>query len=398
MKVLILTNYYPPEIGAASSRIYNLAQGLKVRGHEVKVVCPLPNYPTGQIFTGYKGKAYMEEMSEGVRVFRYWIKPSVSKNSLMRLLSMCSFSISLFSFGFKRSIIKEADWVIVQSPPLMVSFAAIVLFKKIYRKKIALNVSDLWPASALDLGALEKGRFYNLLLKMERFNYRSASLILGQSKEILTHIDENTAQKPLFLYRNLPPNLCVQSNVAASRKDKVRIIYAGLLGVAQGIYDIIKRIDFYSCGSEFDIYGEGVEVKLIKEFVINNPHRGVVYKGVTSKGEIHKVISEYHVSLVPLRSRIRGAVPSKLFELIHAQVPILFFGDGEGASIVDDYKIGLVTPLLDYEGLMNSIKKVGSMSDEEYYTLKENCKIASGSNFMFDVQMNKLVDILDYEK
>ena len=82
-KVTIVTNYFPPEIGAASNRIYNLAKGLKDIGYKVEVIAPLPNYPEGKIFNGYKGKFYTKEEVEGIIVRRFWVYPTVSKNQVL---------------------------------------------------------------------------------------------------------------------------------------------------------------------------------------------------------------------------------------------------------------------------------------------------------------------------
>ena len=138
MKLLIISNYYNPEIGAAPSRISMLAEGLSELGNDVDIVCPLPNYPFGKIFDGYKNKLSIKEVFGSVQINRYWIYPSVSGNVIERILSMFSFSVSQLLFLFEYKKIKNVDWIIIQNSPLLVSFFAIGLFGKI-NKKIALN-------------------------------------------------------------------------------------------------------------------------------------------------------------------------------------------------------------------------------------------------------------------
>ncbi len=105
-RILIISNYYPPEIGAAANRIKNLAEGFTLAGKEVTVICPLPNYPKGVIFPEYKGKFNVTEKVNGVIIKRYWFYPSNSKKSIIRLFSMLSFSfaiwVSIFGFLKKR--------------------------------------------------------------------------------------------------------------------------------------------------------------------------------------------------------------------------------------------------------------------------------------------------------
>ena len=116
---------------------------------------------------------------------------------------MFSFAVSLWLFAFNYKSIKNTNLVIVQHSPLFVSFSAIVLFKKLLRKKIILNVSDLWPLSALELGVVKKGNFYNMLEFFQKFNYNNTYSFIGQSKEILSQISSFN-NKPKFLYRNVP--------------------------------------------------------------------------------------------------------------------------------------------------------------------------------------------------
>ncbi|NRA94280.1 MAG: glycosyltransferase WbuB, partial [Psychroserpens sp.] len=97
-KVLIITSYFPPETGAASNRIFHLAEGLKAEGFDVAVITPLPNYPTGKIFDSYKGKWADHSKEQGILVHRLWIFASISKNKLIRLFAMLSYSFSLVWF------------------------------------------------------------------------------------------------------------------------------------------------------------------------------------------------------------------------------------------------------------------------------------------------------------
>lgn len=169
---------------------------------------------------------------------------------------MMSFATMLWLFAFKIKKIQGYDRVIIQSPPLPVAGSAITLFKKIFGRKILVNISDLWPLSAVELGAMcEGGKIYNIFAWIERYIYRNADGIFGQSEEIIRHVNQFPSTKNKFVYRNLQ-----QYAVAAQPKRKhtpFRIVYAGLLGVAQDIYSIIENIPFQSIGAEFHLYGGG---------------------------------------------------------------------------------------------------------------------------------------------
>lgn len=206
MKILLVTSYFSPEIGAAASRMGNLADGLTARGDEVDVLAPLPNYPQGIVFEKYQGMNYCEEKIGGHQVYRYKTYTTVSKSPMARALGMISFAAVIWLFGKRRKLVKSYDLIIVQSPPLPVAYSALKLFKGIFRKKVVLNVSDLWPLSAVELGVMRKGSVSDKIFShMERSIYHHADAIMGQSEEILEHIKKFEPKKECFLYRNLKP-------------------------------------------------------------------------------------------------------------------------------------------------------------------------------------------------
>ena len=234
MRVLIVSPSYLPEIGAAPSRITNMAEGLSGLGIKVDVLTCLPNYPKGRIFDGYRGAFSKTEDVNGITVFRYWTYASISRRPLVRLASMCAFATTLWCFALKRKRIKSYDKVIIQTPPVLAAASAMLLFRCCYRKKVVLNVSDLWPLSAVELGAMKEGGVYHGVMgRIERFLYRKATACQGQSKEIVDYIKRYEPGKASFLYRNLQHRFVLPNHPPSSRKP-FRIVYAGLLGVALG--------------------------------------------------------------------------------------------------------------------------------------------------------------------
>ena len=117
MKILIVSFYYPPELGAAPSRIFNMAEGLKERGNDVEILTCMPNYPKGEIFDEYKGRIYKKEIQNSCKVYRYWTYATVSKNPILRGISMMSFALILWLFSFRYKLVRSYDRVIIQSPP-----------------------------------------------------------------------------------------------------------------------------------------------------------------------------------------------------------------------------------------------------------------------------------------
>ncbi len=394
MRVLIVSFYYTPEIGAAPSRITNMAEGLQKEGIDVDVLTCLPNYPKGRIFDGYRGRLYKEETINNVRTFRYWTYATVSKSSIARILGMLFFAIAIWIFGLKFWLIRRYDRVIIQSPPILVSYSAMMLFRCLYRRNTILNVSDLWPLSAIELGAVKEGSLYCKVLQyMERILYRNASAWQGQSQEIVDHIQSFGYDKPHFLYRNLQPQSVAGSN-AVARRDTFRIVYAGLLGVAQDILSIVKHINFKEIGAELHIYGGGNQALQIQQYAEEHDC-GIFFHGFQPKETVNAVLGQYHASIVPLSVHIKGAVPSKLFDLLPHGIPILFAGGGEGESIINTHGFGLVSPPGDCEKLMANIVRMKEMADDDYEQLRLNCIKASQGEFSFELQMKKYKNFLN---
>lgn len=348
--LLIISHYYPPEMGAASNRIFQLANGLK-DDFSVKVLTPLPNYPEGQIFRGYTGKIRHSSLEKGIAIERLWIFPSNSKNKFVRLFSMLSYSVSLLFYFIFNPIPKT---VIIQSPPLLVAFMSIA-FLKSKQRKLVLNVSDLWPDAGLDLGAFKQNVFYKLLKRMERFNYTNAQIILGQSEEILSHVNSISTESELVLFRNYPKlNTLPPITDQKVNSSSVKIVYAGLIGVAQGVVKLCENLEFD--GIEFHIYGAGTELEKLKNFIQNHPQYPIFYHGRIKRDDLHQKLLAYDIAIIPLVKRIYGSVPSKIFELSALGIPLLYFGGGEGETIVKNHKLGWVVPPGNYDLLNKTIQ------------------------------------------
>jgi glycosyltransferase involved in cell wall biosynthesis len=254
-RITVVTQYYKPEIGAPQNRLLEMVIGLKKYGWEVSVVTAMPNYPKGEIFKNYRGKLFYNEKVDEIDVLRTWLYASNSKKAIPRILSMLSFSLmALFSLRFLLK--RKPDIILVESPPLTLGVTGVIL-SKLVGAKFVFNVSDLWPLSAKELGAISDGFFYRFLEKVEHFLYSKASVCLGQSSEIVDYIKGHGAKK-VYLFRNGVAPERFKAIRDVDKKPKT-LVYAGLLGVAQGICDICKGVDFRSLGVDFHIYGDGRE-------------------------------------------------------------------------------------------------------------------------------------------
>lgn len=382
--IAIFCNSFPPEVGGAPGRIYNLAVLLRDAGYRVQVVSALPNYPTGKVFPGYRGRMVVDEVVDGIDVRRVWLSPSNSASALSRGWSMLSFVLSLKLFAFRQVRQLSPALVIVSSPPLPMASAAVRYFQK-HRFKVLLNVSDIWPLSANALGVLTKSKLYARLERTAQRMYGAASGISAQSSETLEHIKAHcTAMPPHILYRNLPATLHYQPDALPT--NALRIIYPGVLGHAQGLLALCKAVDFKSLGAELHLYGAGPECDAVHSFVAEHPSRGIFLHRPLCAERLGIVFSQAHAILIPLVAPIEGALPSKLFTAIHAGLPVLFSGGGEGAVIVEGYKLGWTAAPGDYVAIAQQIQQLKAMSVEAQKQWRQHIREAAAMYFSKESQ------------
>lgn len=387
--ILIISNYYPPEKGAAANRIQQLALKLKQNKYDVTVICPLGNYPKGELFPEYKGKLSVTEKLQDITVKRLWIYPSISKNILKRTLSVLSFSSSLFFYLISK---KTPNKVVVQSPPLMLSFVS-VLVLSLMRKKIILNVSDLWPLAAIELKALKKDSFsHKVSLFFERFIYSKATIIFGQSNEIITHIHSVFPEKECYLYRNFPDLNGIETPLETNDKEPIKLFYAGLLGVAQGVLELCQKIELHNLNIELHIFGDGAEKSQIEELIKKNPQKKIFFHGMVERDKLHEILKKFDIAIVPLKTRIYGSVPSKIFEYSALGLPILYFGGGEGETIVKENNLGWVANVGDFESLNTALITISEIGKETIQLMKKQVFECAESKFNLDFQMKKLIN------
>ena len=418
MRILLVAERYWPEVGAAPSRLANMAEGLERQGCEVDVLTSLPNYPQGRIFEGYRGKLCKHEVHGGVELFRYWLYATVSRNPVARMLNMFSFAWMMWLFAFKWKRIKRYDCVIIQTPQLVVAASAMRLFKGLYGKRCILNVSDIWPLTAVDMGAIATcSRSYRFMAKLEKYLYRKADGVLGQSEEILNHVAQemlslegkwDASQEKdtddvlnsklwqqndrLWLYRNLQTYHLDCDH--KTKGDVLKLVFSGMLGVAQDVAGIVKRVPWKELGVEFHIFGGGMQLEEIQAWIAANPECGVYAHGFVKKEEIAGRLSSMDASIVPLATRIRGAFPSKVFDILPQGLPILFCGGGEGAQFISSHNVGYISTPGDYAALIENIRRLRDLSVADYEAMSARCISLSQQHLDFEKQMKQTFDWL----
>jgi glycosyltransferase involved in cell wall biosynthesis len=387
-KIKIITSFFPPEKGAASHRILTTAKELSTYGFDVSVITTLANYPTGKLFNGYEKMLYKKEKIEGIDCIRCWVFPSNSNNPIIRILSMLSYCFSLL-FTIPSLFLNKPDIIFVQTPPLLPGITG-VLISKLLRIKVVLNVSDIWPLTAVELGVIRDKSFsFRLFSGIENIMYRLSDAMIGQSNETCSYLKQKS-DKPILLYRNLTKLNFNQIVNEQGLNSKKKIVYAGLLGFAQGVFNICKNIDFKSLDIEFHIFGDGIEKSLIENFIQQNSECNIFLHQTITKDEMQKKLLSYDATIIPLTKNIYGAFPSKITMAMAAGLPIFFSGDGEGFKIVDEFNLGYVSEAGNLNTLEKNIIEFSRLNHQQINLMKLNIMNVVEKEFNYVDQQSKL--------
>jgi colanic acid biosynthesis glycosyl transferase WcaI len=365
MKFLILTQYFPPEVGAAQSRLLALSQELTKLGHSVEVVTALPNYPRGTIFPKYRGRWFLDEEIAGIPVHRSWVYASQGAG-LARMAAFASFSMTSLFGLFKAA---RTDWIFVESPPLSLVVPAL-LAARLTRVPVIMNVADLWPDSIRALGLGTNRIVLKSLEKLERFAYKHSQLIsaVGEGVRQTLIRDKGVSPSKITLLPNgvnldaftpMPPD--AELRRALNLKDEKVILCAGTHGFAQGLEHaleaarILRNDDIH-----FLFLGDGSEkarlVRLAKELHLNN----VTFLDPVDPIEVPRYFSIADCGLSSQRNvaLLEGNRPAKLVTIMACAKPVVFAGRGEGAQLTAKARAGIVVAPEDPSALAAAIRNI----------------------------------------
>lgn len=341
MKIVILTQYFPPEVGAPQNRLFDLALRLKNEGDDVTVLTAMPNYPEMRIHEAYHKKIVVTEFIRGIKVIRCPIYVTQSKSIVKRLMNYFSFTISSFLIGLFK--IHRHDFLICESPPLFLGKSGWML-SVIHRSRFVFNVSDLWPESAEKLGLVKNKAMLSLAKWLEEFLYKRSYLITGQTKGIVNDISRRFPAKKVYWlpngadvgYYEPEKNNTWRKNENYSDTDFI-LYYAGIIGHAQGLEIILHAAakTVSEINIKYAIIGSGPEKSKLEKLCGEMNLKSVRFFDSVAKTEILSIMHSVDATIIPLRKLdlFLGAIPSKIFENLAMKIPVLLGVDGEAREI-----------------------------------------------------------------
>jgi colanic acid biosynthesis glycosyl transferase WcaI len=405
MRILYLSQYFPPESGATQSRAHDMAKHFVRRGHTVTVLTEIPNHPSGVIHPDYQGRLYTRSDLDGIDVIRVWVKASQKKDFKSRMIFYLSFMINATLAGLFISR-RHYDLIYASSPPLFVGAAALVLsiFK---RTRLVFEVRDLWPESAVALGEISNPRYIEWATRLEESCYRHASHIIVVTQGVFNRLETrglsksklkvipNGADTDEFNYRDYGGN---QVRTRLGLDNKFISVYAGIFGLAQGLETIIECAKLLQEDHRFHflLVGEGPKKSEITTLATRYQLSNLTILPEQPRAAIPDLLSAADVALVPLRKvdLFTITIPSKLFDAWACERPVVMSIDGEARLLLERAHGGMyVTPESPEEMAQALIQLF--VSPEERIRMGKNGRDFTQHNYSRQALADQLLHILD---
>jgi glycosyltransferase involved in cell wall biosynthesis len=354
LRILYLSQYFPPEMGAPAARVYELSREWARLGHEVQVLTGFPNHPTGVIHEGYRGELWRRETVEGIEVLRAPIFAAANRGVALRSLNYLSYAASAGAVG--PLLARRPDVVLATSPQFLTGVAGLWL-SRLFRRPFVFEVRDLWPKSIVAVGALEVGSPVVRGLEVaERALYRAADRIVAVTDSfvdeiVATGIDRGKLRVvkngvDLEAFRPAPKENAVRERFGL--QGKFVVTYIGTHGMAHGlgtILDVAARLR-NNDRFRFLLVGEGAEKRMLLARAATEGLSNVRFVDQQPRHTIPGFIAASDLCLVVLRSTplFKTVIPSKIFEFLGSGRPIALGVDGEARALVEESGGGVAFP------------------------------------------------------
>lgn len=378
MKILFLTDNFPPEVNAPATRTYEHGKEWVEAGAEVTVITCNPNFPQGKIYGGYINKLKQVEYIEGMKVIRVWSYMSANKGFMKRILDYISFSVMSSLIG----LFEKTDVIIATSPQFFTTWSGWFL-SKLKRKPWIFELRDLWPESIATVGAMSKdSKLFKFLEKIELSLYRSTNIVIPNTPAFKDNlISRGVPTEKIYVIEN-GANLklfdSTLKNVAKKKElgitESFVVGYIGTHGLAHSLDFIIESIvstDFKDI--HFLFIGDGAEKEKVRSIATSNELKNVTFLDPIPKEQIQDYLAFIDASLVPLKksNTFKTVIPSKIFEACAMGKPIILGVEGQAKNIIDKYGAGICFEPENKGSFIRAIMTLQSDSNL-YDTLSQN--------------------------
>jgi glycosyltransferase involved in cell wall biosynthesis len=354
MRIVYLSQYYPPEMGAPAARVSAFARRWAAAGHDVTVLTTFPNHPTGVIRPEYRGRFFQIEDDRGVRVVRTYLYAAPNKGVFKRSLCYASFMSSSVVQGLRA--IGRPDVLVASSPQFLTLLSGWTL-TRLAGVPFVAEIRDLWPDSIVAVGALPaRSPAVRALERLERFVYRQADLTISVTRSFVPLLKERGARRVAFVPNGADTSqfTSTEDRDAIKRRfglaGKVVASFAGTLGMAHGLETILDAAERLAPSHPevlFWLVGEGARRSELEAEARRRKLDNVRFEGQVPRADIPAVLAASDVALVLLRATplFDTVLPSKMFEAMAAACPVILGVGGEARQVLQESGAGIaITP------------------------------------------------------
>ena len=376
MKILYVSQYFPPEMGAPAARAAELAHHWAQAGHDVSILTGFPNHPTGVVPEEWRPRLHRltyHETIDGVQVFRTWLWPLPNRKAHERMRNYASFCISAALRGMT---IPRPDIIIATSPQLLVGLAGWWLA---FSRQIpfVFEVRDLWPESLIAVGVgNENSLLHHTLAKIAGFLYQKADRIVVVTPAFREHlirhwrvpeekiaVVENGVEADLFQPQPDVSNQAIRRQLNA--EGKFLVCYIGTMGNAHGLetlLDAAATLQHAQPNVLFLLVGEGAEKERIKSLAQSRGLDNILFLDQQAREKIPAFISASDASLVLLKKTdvFKTVIPTKMLEFMSCARPVILGVDGQAREIVEGAGAGQIIEPENSEALAQAIKTLAA--------------------------------------
>lgn len=372
MHILFVSQYFPPEMGAPAARVYELSREWVRQGERVTVLTGFPHHPTGVKAPGDRWRLTRRETVDGIEVMRSYVYATPNRGVARRMVSYASFMASATPMALARC--RWADVVVGTSPQLLGACAG-YLVARLWRRPFVFEVRDLWPESILAVSAMQNNRLIGALRRVAAHLYRRSHLIVtvGQGyKRQINRLYGTALDKMEVVPNGIDPQLFQPGPRRNAIRDeygwgdKFVLLYLGTLGMAHRLEVVLEAADTLRDDPDtlFVLVGEGARKNPLRDLATDLRLPNVQFIGQQPKERVPLFYSASDVGLVTLRDTplFQEVLPSKIFEILAMERPILLSVGGQARELVESSGGGVYVPPGDSAALVAAIRSLQERS------------------------------------
>ncbi len=401
MRILFLSDNFPPETNAPATRLHEHAVRWVRAGHEVTVITCAPNFPEGKLFAGYENRWRQVERIDGIRVVRVKTYITANEGFVRRTLDYMSFMVTGFVAGLFE---KRPDVVVSTSPQFFCALGTWAL-SAVRRLPWVFELRDLWPASIVAVGAMERSPVIRMLEKLELFMYRRADAIVSVTESFREdlasrgidrtkiHVVINGVDLDRYAPRPRDQALARQFGL----EGKFVLGYMGTHGMAHALDRVLDAAELLRGRDDIAFFfaGSGAERARVEQLVVELRLDNVKMIPRQPKEAMPALWSLCDLALIPLRNTpvFATVIPSKLFEAMGMGVPVLMsLPEGEATAIVKRTGCGVCVPPEDPRAMADAVLTLAA--DAERMAALRSASAAAAPEYSRDRQAGRMVEVL----